>query len=107
MEKRPHFKATLMYLATEDGGIVTPVSAGFRIVVRFPYGNQECMANQTFLDQELVFPGDTVVADLILLNADEMAAKIYEGMDFELLINSNIIGNGVITEKYPTEDKTD
>lgn len=105
MEKRPHFKATLAYFATEDGGIVTPVSLGFRTVVRFLYDSRECIANQTFLETELVFPGDTVSADIILLEAQEMVEKIYKGMDFDLIINSNTIGSGVVTDIYPLEDK--
>lgn len=100
MEKKPHFKATLTYLATEDSGIVTPVSSGFRTVIRFPYDNKDLIANQTFLETELVFPGDTVVADIILLEAQEALEKIYEGIDFDLLINSNTIGSGVITHIY-------
>lgn len=102
MKKRPHFKATLTYLATEDGGIVTPVSSGFRTIIRFPYDTKELIANQTFLETELVFPGDTVIADLILLDAKETLEKIYTGLDFDLLINSNTIGTGVITHIYPS-----
>lgn len=104
MEKRPHFKATLIYLKTEDGGIVTPVSSGFRTVIRFPYDNRDLIANQSFLETEIVFPGDTVSADIFLLEAKEALEKIYTGIDFDLLINSNIIGSGVITHIYPIKD---
>lgn len=100
MEKRPHFKATLTYLTTEDGGIVTPVSSGFRAVIRFPYDNRELIANQTFLETEIVFPGDTVVADIYLLDATKMLENIYTGLGFDLIIQSNIIANGVITHIY-------
>ncbi len=100
MNKKPHFKATLTYLATEDGGIVTPVSSGFRSVIRFPYDNQDFIANQTFTETEFVFPGDTVGADIILPDAKEALEKIYTGLGFDLLINSNIIGSGVITHIY-------
>lgn len=103
--KRPHFKATITYLATEAGGIVTPVSSGFRTLIRFPYGNKELIANQTFLEIEIVFPGDTVSADIVLLEPEETLEKIYEGIDFDLLINSNTIGSGVITQIYPLKDK--
>lgn len=105
MEKRPHFKATLTYLATKDGGIVTPVSSGFRTIIKFPYNEKEFIASQTFLETELVFPGDTVIADVILLEAQEMLEKIYKGMDFELIINSGTIGSGVVTDIYPLEYK--
>ena len=100
MEKRPHFKATITYFATEDGGIITPVSSGFRAIIRFPYDIKELIANQTFLESELVFPGDTVNADVFLLEANETLEKIYNGLDFELLINSNTIASGVITTIY-------
>lgn len=100
MEKKPHFKATLTYLKTEDGGIVTPVSSGFRTIIKFPDDTQEIIAHQTFIDTEVVFPGDTVSADIYLLQADEMLEKIYAGQDLDLLINSVIIGNGTITHIY-------
>ena len=100
MKKKPHFKAILTYLSTDEGGIVTPVSSGFRSVIRFPYDNQEIIANHAFSETELVFPGDSVNADILMLEAERVIEKIYEGMDFDLLINSNIIGSGVITQIY-------
>jgi translation elongation factor EF-Tu-like GTPase len=104
MKKRPHFTATLTYLATEEGGIVTPVSSGFRCIVRFPYDNTEFLANQTFIDTELVFPGDIINADINLVGNPEILGKIYEGMDFDLFLNDNAIGNGVITTIYDKEN---
>jgi len=100
MEKRPHFKATLTYLKTEDGGIITPISSGFRSIIKFSNDTQEIIANQTFIDTEIVFPGDSVSADIYLLQANETLEKIYAGQDFDLLINSVIIGNGTITYIY-------
>lgn len=100
MEKKPHFKATLNYLKTEDGGIVTPVSSGFRTIIKFPNDTREIIANQTFIDTEIVFPGDTVNADIYLLQAEEILEKIYTGQDFDLLINSLMIGYGIITHIY-------
>lgn len=104
MEKKPHFKATLTYLSTEDGGIVTPVSSGFRAVLRFPYDNREFIANQTFLETDIVFPGDSIIADIYLLDAREILDKIYTGADFNLLTNSETIASGIITHIYPIED---
>jgi hypothetical protein len=104
MEKRPHFKATLTYLSTEDGGIITPVSSGFRAIIKFPYSNKDFIANQTFIETELVFPGDTVSADIFLLDAQEVLEEIYTGIDFDLLLNSNMIANGVITFIYPMKN---
>lgn len=100
MEKRPHFKATLTYLKTENGGIVTPVSSGFRTIIKLPNDTQDIIAHQTFIDTEIVFPGDSVSADIYLLNANETLEKIYAGQDFDLIINSVVIGNGIITHIY-------
>lgn len=100
MEKRPHFKATITYLSSEDGGIAMPVSSGYRTSIKFPYQTTEILASQTFLDEDLVFPGDTVSADILLINAGDIIEKIYAGIDFDLVLNSATIGNGVVTEIY-------
>ncbi len=100
MKKSPHFKATLTYRKTEDGGIITPISSGFRSIIKFPNNTKEIIANQTFIETEIVFPGDTVSTDIFLLQANEMLQKIYSGQDFDLLINSIVIGNGIITHIY-------
>lgn len=100
MTKKPHFKAMLTYRLTEDGGLVTPVSSGFRTSVRFPFAHQDLIANQTFLETELAFPGDTVNADMILFPPYGIWEKLYAGIDFDLTINSNIIGSGVVMEVY-------
>lgn len=103
MKKISHFKATITYLSTENGGIVTPVSSGFRTVIRFPFDHKEFLATHFFLETELVFPGDTVSADILLLDGKEALEKIYTGIDFDLFINTNNIGSGVITQIYPFE----
>jgi len=100
MTKKPHFKAMLTYNPTEDGGIATPISSGFRSAVRFPFNNQDFIAHQTFLDTDLVFPGDTVSADIILIDPKGALKNIYNGLNFDLLLNSSIIGSGVITQLY-------
>lgn len=103
MKKRPHFRATITYLATADGGIVSPVSSGFRSQIRFPYHSRHILANQTFLETELVFPGDTVNADIFLVDDNDSLEKIYSGLDFELFANDNALGSGVITHIYTSK----
>jgi len=101
MERKPLFRATVTYLTTDEGGIVTPVSSDFRAAIRFPYDNKELTANQTFAETEIVFPGDTISADIFLLKPAGTVDRIYTGLDFDLLINSKIIGSGLITYIYP------
>lgn len=101
MEKRRHFKASVTYLGTEDGGIATPVSSGFRAFIRFPYDNRDFIASQTFLESEIIFAGDTTTADFFLPEGQEILEKLYTGLDFDILLNLKMVGSGVITEVYP------
>ena len=99
MSKKPHFKAIITYLATQEG-IKTPVSSGFRTVIRFPYDERDFIAEQNFLESEIVFPGDTANVDIILLKSEDKLEQIYKGLGFDLLINEMIIGSGSITDVY-------
>ncbi len=101
MKKRPHFKALMTYKATEDGGIVTPVSSGFRASLKFPFESRLYIASQTFPEAELVFPGDIINTEITLITDDIAIDQLYEGMDFKLEDQSGTIGSGVITTVYP------
>lgn len=101
MKRRPHFNALITYHKTEDGGLVTPVSSGFRAFFKFPFEGEMYTASQTFPETELAFPGDAVNAEVTLITADTMIQKLYKGMDFEIADNSGMIGSGIITMVYP------
>lgn len=101
MKKRPHFKALITYNKTEDGGIVTPVSSGFRASFKFPFENRMYIGSQTYPETELVFPGDVIPAEVTLIGDDIPNDQLYEGMDFELADQSGTIGSGVIKTVYP------
>lgn len=102
MKKRPHFKALMTYKTTEDGGIVTPVSSGFRASLKFPFESKLYIASHTFPETELVFPGDVTSAEITIINND-MYDQLYEGMNFELEDQSGTIGSGIITTIYPQQ----
>lgn len=103
MKKRPHFKALMTYRTTEDGGIVTPVSSGFRVSLKFAFESKLYIASQTFPETELVFPGDVISAEITMISDDMPNDKLYEGMDFEFEDQSGTIGSGVITTVYPAQ----
>ena len=105
MKKRPHFKALITYKKTEDGGIVTPVSSGFRASFKFLFESRMYIASQTFPETELVFPGDVINAEITMIGDDILNDKLYEGMDFDIADQSGIIGSGVITTVYPMQTK--
>ncbi|SDQ64323.1 hypothetical protein SAMN05421664_1989 [Chryseobacterium soldanellicola] len=97
MKKNVHFKALINYYDSERGGLVSPISSGFRSTLTFPLESKSYLGIQTFSDDELIFPGDSATVDITLINAEPFLEKLYEGMDFELSNNSQTIGYGVIT----------
>jgi len=95
-----HFKALINFFSTEKGGLVTPVSSGYRSEIKFPFEMNSFIAAQTFEETELIFPGDSAAVDITLIDAEQFLEKLYNGMDFELYDNSGIIADGVVTEVY-------
>ena len=97
MKKIVHFTALINYYTTEKGGLVTPVSSGFRASFKFPFELKEYTGVQEFTHTELIFRGDSEKVDVTLINADSFLEKLYTGMDFVISDNSGIIGDGIIT----------
>lgn len=97
MKKIVHFTALINYYTTEKGGLVTPVSSGFRASFKFPFELVAYIGVQEFTHTELIFPGDSEKVDVTLINADLFLEKLYTGMDFVISDNSGIIGDGMIT----------
>ena len=100
MKKTVHFKALINYLSSENGGLVTPISSGYRSEIKFPFELRSYIGTQTFTETEIIFPGDIANIDVTLIGAEQFLEKLYRGMDFELSDNSGSIGNGVITKVY-------
>lgn len=93
------FVAHLKYRTTEQGGRTTQVfNSGYRPQIKFAFTKMQTSGQQTFLDKDVVFPGDTVTAEIQLLSPDFLENKLTEGMDFELLEGSRIIGTGKIKQ---------
>jgi len=100
MKKSIHFKAQINYFTTNKGGLVTPISDGYRSEIKFPFENKSFIAAQTFTETELIFPGDSATINITLIGAEQFLDKLYNGMDFELADNSGIIADGIVTEVY-------
>ena len=91
------FVAILRYRTTEQGGRNTPVfNSGYRPQIKFSFTEMQTSGQQKFLDKEVVFPGDTVTAEIQLASPDFFESNLTEGMDFEFLEGSRIIGTGEI-----------
>lgn len=104
MKIKPNFTALLTYLPAKDGVKTTPVSSGYRPSIKFPFDLELYTGVQTFGDTDLVFPGDTVTAEIALLKSEYVTGKIYEGLDFDFFEGENLIGHGVVTKIFHPND---
>ncbi|MFC3157328.1 hypothetical protein SAMN05443633_108148 [Chryseobacterium arachidis] len=100
MKKSIHFKALISYRTPEKGGLVSPVSNGFRASFQFPFELTTYIGIHTVEEEALIFPGDSVSVDITLVHAESFLGKLYKGMDFELSDQSGTIGSGIITDVY-------
>jgi hypothetical protein len=95
------FIADLKYLTTEEGGRKTPVfSTGYRPQIKFDFDEMQTSGQQTFLNKEIVYPGDTVEAAIRLLSVEHFENTLIEGMTFEFREGSKIIGTGKIIDIF-------
>ncbi|OJY98254.1 MAG: hypothetical protein BGP13_11460 [Sphingobacteriales bacterium 40-81] len=97
------FIAELKYLITENGGRKTPANSGYRPQVKFDFTEMQTSGQQTFIDKEIVYPGEKVDAKIKILSPDYFADCLTEGMNFEFREGSTIIATGQI--KYIVNDK--
>lgn len=97
------FIAKLSYRTTNEGGRQTPAISGYRPQVKFEFTEMQTSGQQTFIDKDTVFPGDTVDAKIKILSPDYFAGCLTEGMQFEFREGATVIGTGEI--KYIVNDK--
>lgn len=90
------FIAELNYLTTEQGGRKTPAMSNYRPQIKFGFDEMQTSGQQTFIDREIVFPGDVVDAEIKILAVNHFANKLTEGMRFEFLEGLKLIGTGKI-----------
>jgi uncharacterized protein YrzB (UPF0473 family) len=90
------FIATLTYLTTQQGGRQAPVSSNYRSQVQFEFAEMQTSGQQTFIDRKIVYPGDTVEAEIKIISVDYFAGQLKEKMSFAIKEGSTIIGTGQI-----------
>jgi len=90
------FIAELKYLTPKEGGRKTPAFSGYRPAVRFEFSEMQTSGQQTFLNKQIVYPGDTVEAEIRIVSVEYFANCLAEGMTFEFREGPNIIGTGKI-----------
>lgn len=90
------FIAELRYLTGEQGGRSMPARSGFRPQLKFDFTEMQTSGNQTFLEKDIVYPGDSVTAEIKIISVEYFAHKLTENMKFDFREGSKIIGTGVI-----------
>jgi hypothetical protein len=97
------FIAELKYLTAAQGGRKTPANPGYRPQVKFEFTDMQTSGQQTFIDKEMVYPGDKVEAKIKILSPNYFAGCLTKGMPFEFREGATLIGTGKIT--YIVNDK--
>ena len=90
------FIAEIRFLTTEEGGRNVPARSGYRPQLKFDFTEMQTSGNQTFLDKDIVFPGETVTAEIKILSVEYFAKSLTENMKFDFREGSKIIGTGII-----------
>ncbi len=98
MDKAVDFIAILKYNTTEEGGRETPAFTGYRPQIKFDFSEKQTSGEQKFIDKAIVYPGDSVSAEIRLLSSEFFQNKLCEGMNFDFREGNRIIGNGTITK---------
>ena len=91
------FIADLKYLPIEEGGRKVPAVSGYRPAIKFDFAEMQTSGEQTFLNKEIVFPGDTVEAAIKIISVEYFSNCLTEGMKFDFREGPTIIGTGKIT----------
>ena len=92
------FIASVRYLTTEEGGRKTPVFSKYRGQVKISFSEYQTSGEQTFLNKEIVYPGETVDTEIRLLSPQICVKMLTEGISFEVREGSRIVGVGEITK---------
>lgn len=95
--------ATLTYLKSEQGGRDTPVVSGYRPQLKFEFSEIQTSGQQIFIDRKIVYPGDTLEAEIKVLSTEHLNGQLKEKMKFDFREGSRIIGTGKI--KHIVNDK--
>jgi translation elongation factor EF-Tu-like GTPase len=99
LNDKADFIATLTYRTSEQGGRTTPVfNTGYRPQVKFAFSDMQTSGQQTFIDKDVVYPGDSVTAEIQIIAVEFFANQLTEGMGFEFREGSRVIGDGTISK---------
>jgi translation elongation factor EF-Tu-like GTPase len=90
------FIAIIRFKTTQEGGRNGPASAGYWPQLKFHFTEKQSGGRHTFIDKELVHPGETVNASIKILSPHFFEHSLKEGVEFEIREGTAIVGTGVI-----------
>ncbi len=97
MFNKSDFIAELKFETTENGGRKTPVQSNYRPDIEFEnYRENWTSGQQTYIGKEIVYPGETINAEIKITGTEYFSGRLFEGMKFEFSEGSRIIGFGKI-----------
>jgi translation elongation factor EF-Tu-like GTPase len=94
--KPPDFIARLTYRTTEEGGRKTLAFSGYRPAIQFGFSKMFTSGQQIFLDKEVVYPGEIVIAEIRIIATGYFKNTLDEGVKFIFCEGRTIIGTGRI-----------
>jgi Elongation factor Tu C-terminal domain len=97
------FIAQLFFRKTEDGGRENYALSGYRPQIKFPFTEMQTSGQQTYIENNMVFPGDNVNALIKLTSTEHLSGQLKIGTKFEFLEGDKQIGTGRIL-KIKNED---
>ena len=65
----------MTYLTVEQGGRKTPAFSGYRPQVKIEFAEMQTSGQQTFIDRQIVYPGDTIDAEIKIISVDYFAGQ--------------------------------
>jgi translation elongation factor EF-Tu-like GTPase len=92
------FVAEVTYFTTDEGGRCGYAASGYRPHIKFSFSKYLTSGQQTFLDKEIVHPGETVTTAIKILSVNIFHQSLSEGMIFEVGEGPRTVGTGKITE---------
>ena len=92
------FIAELKYRTTEHRGRKIPANSGYRPQVKFDFTKMQTFGSQKSIGTDIVFHGETVLAEITVISPQFFEYRLEIGMEFEFREGSIIIGIGKITE---------
>ena len=97
-KEKPDFIAHLKFLTSEQGGRSTPAASGYRPHFKLKGKKELTSAQQTFIDKEMVYPGEEVVSEIRILWEEAFEGLLEKGSEFELAEGPRVIAIGTIQE---------